>query len=108
MIRYLATGVLLLGLSGITVTSWRLPPVAAAEVQMAQNTEREARRAAEEAEIDAEKARDDEKQETRNVHEQAQREIRLGQERTERDARWTEAEQRRAQRKAHLKALIER
>ena len=59
MIRYLATGVLLLGLSGITVTSWRLPPVAAAEAQMVQNAEREARRVAEETEIDAEKARDD-------------------------------------------------
>ena len=73
MIRYLATGVLLLGLSSITVTSWRLPPVAAAEAQMNQNAEREARRAAEEAEIDAEKARDDEKQEIRNAREQAQR-----------------------------------
>ena len=82
-----------------------MPFVTADEAQAAQN---EVERAAQEAEFGAERARDDDKQEIRNANEQARRNLYLNREQAQRIEQAAETDRRRTQRKARLKALIER
>ncbi len=99
MIRFPATGLLILALTGID-------GVAAADT--AQVAQKEMERAAEDVEFGDQRKRDNEKEQARETNEQARKDLRLAREEMERDGRAAETERHRAQRKARLKALIEK
>ena len=84
-------------------------PVVANEMQISQAaSEGEALRAAQEAEYGENRKQDDANQAARNAEERSAQGLRLGREESERDERAAESEQNRRQRKARLKALIEK
>ena len=108
MFKILGVGLSVFALIGIGAVAGALSLAAAGETQITQvGTEDADRRAADDAEFDAQRARDDDEQEIRNAREQFQRGLQTQREKSERAGRAVESEQRRAQRKTRLKALIE-
>jgi hypothetical protein len=106
MVGNLAAGILTLALVSLGGT---VSNVAGGAAQFAQNeTEQDARRAAEEAEYGAERARDDDRQDILDAQENARRGALLKKEEGERESSTVEAERHRTERKARLKALIEK
>ena len=84
-------------------------PVVANEMQISQvASEGEALRAAQEAEYGENRKLDDEKQAARGAQDKTKQGLRLDQEEAERSERAAESARNRQQRKARLKALIEK
>lgn len=109
MIKSLASRMLVFAFVGFGSMAGNLPSASAAEVQIGQAAaEGEARRAVKELEHETLRERDDDKQKEHDAREQVQKDLHLNREKSERDSRASQAVRHRDQRKARVKALIER